>query len=388
MKKVNLISFVIPIISILFVSEVLGIPSFGRKYSMSCQTCHSPFPKLKDYGDEFAKNGFVLADKDAPRYFQETGDTELSLIRDFPLALRFESFATFKHKSNEDRLDFAAPYMVKLFSGGSITKDIGYYIYLYLNEKGEITTVEDAYVIFNNLFGTDLDLYFGQFQISDPLFKRELRLTREDYMLYKMKIGMSQISLGYDRGIMLNLPLKTKTDLTFEIINGNGIGPVKDNFDKDNFPSFMGRISQDVVDQLRVGVFGYYGKERIFGQNISDVNKVQMTGVDATITLGHLLELNYQYLYRYDTAPDFTNQSAKTNGSLVELIFTPKGDESKWYAAGLFNYITSNYPNSDYKTVALHGGYLLRRNIRLYSEFIYDIINKSNNIIAGFVTAF
>lgn len=71
-----------------------AIPAFARKYNMSCQTCHSPFPKIKDYGDEFAGNGFVLADKDAPRYYVETGDSELSLIRDIPLALRLELFGT------------------------------------------------------------------------------------------------------------------------------------------------------------------------------------------------------------------------------------------------------------------------------------------------------
>ena len=31
--------------------------------------------------------------------------------------------------------------------------------------------------MFNNLFHSDLDLYVRQFQVSDPLFKRELRLT-------------------------------------------------------------------------------------------------------------------------------------------------------------------------------------------------------------------
>ena len=43
-----------------------AIPAFGRKYRMSCSTCHAPIPRLKAYGDDFAGNGFVLADQDAP----------------------------------------------------------------------------------------------------------------------------------------------------------------------------------------------------------------------------------------------------------------------------------------------------------------------------------
>jgi len=70
------------------------------------------------------------------------------------------------------------------------------------------------------------------------------------------------------------------------------------------------------------------------------------------------------------------------------LIYTPKGDESKWYAAGLINYITSDYPNSNYKTIALHYGHLLRRNIRSFGEFILDMDKKSYQLIFGIVTSF
>ncbi len=43
--------------------------------------------------------------------------------------------------------------------------------------------------MFNDLFGRDLDLYVGQFQVSDPLFKREIRLPFEDYQIYGAKAG-------------------------------------------------------------------------------------------------------------------------------------------------------------------------------------------------------
>lgn len=35
----------------------------------------------------------------------------------------------------------------------------------------EIAGLEDAFIMFNNLFKTNLDLYVGQFQVSDPLLK-------------------------------------------------------------------------------------------------------------------------------------------------------------------------------------------------------------------------
>jgi hypothetical protein len=62
-------------------SDASAIPAFARKYDMSCNTCHHPAPRLKAYGDEFAGNGFVLTDKEAPRAYRETGDDDLMLLR-------------------------------------------------------------------------------------------------------------------------------------------------------------------------------------------------------------------------------------------------------------------------------------------------------------------
>lgn len=387
-KKFLLVYSVIFLITA-FNSELFGIPAFARKYSMSCQTCHSPIPRLKDYGDEFAKNGFVLADKDAPRYFQETGDAELSLIRDLPLALRLEGYATFKHKSNEDKLEFGSPRILKVLSGGALAKDLAYYFYFYLDEKGEIAGLEDAYLMFNNFFNTGLDIYLGQFQVSDPLFKRELRLTIEDYQIYKRKIGNSSINLSYDRGLMLNYELPTNTDISLELLNGTGlIQATNDDFDRDKYLNLFGRISQELAKPLRIGGLVYYGKENLTLPSDTLLNTVKMLGGDFTLSLGDKFQINYQYVFREDSKPDIGFDRIKTNGSFIELIYTPQGDESKWYAAGLFNYINSDYNSADYKAFALNIGYLLRRNFRLVSEFSFDLLKKSNQISLGFVSGF
>ncbi|MCX8056493.1 MAG: hypothetical protein N3F03_02645 [Ignavibacteria bacterium] len=385
----NYFSLLLIFILTIFISETFAIPAFSRKYSLSCQTCHSPFPRLKDYGDSFARNGFVLADKESPRYFQETGDAELSLIRDVPIAFRLEGYATYKHKSNEDRFEIGSPKILKVLSGGSLAKDFSYYFYFYLDEEGEIAGVEDAYFMLNNFLGTGVDLYLGQFQVSDPLFKNELRLTLENYQVYKKKIGLSHINLSYDRGIMLNYELPTKTDLYFEVLNGTGLIPASDGeFDNDKFTNFVGRISQKLDEPFRVGGLIYLGKEKLGRNNLSFINKVNMYGGDLTLSLGDKFELNYQYIHRIDSQPDTGFSKIKTNSSMLELIFTPKGDESKWYAVGLINYINSEFPGSDYKSFALNLGYLLRRNIRLVGEFLFDAVSKTTKFSFGFVSAF
>ena len=391
MKKILATTIIIVATVIIVAGDLFAIPAFARKYNMSCKTCHSPIPYLKPYGNEFAANGFVLKDKDAPRYFVQTGDDRLSLIRDFPLAVRIQGYVTY-NEENEEQFDIGTPSAFKIMSGGSITKDVSYYAY-YILESGEPGKIEDAWLMFNNMFGSELDLTVGQFQVSDPIFKRELRLTNEDYIIYKVRPGNSMIDLTYDRGVTFAYTLPTSTDLVLEVVNGSGIGELYSNnlFDRDKYKNLMGRVSQAVSENLRVGAMGYYGNEMVDqpDTSLSYKNGIWMIGGDATLE-SKLFELNVQYVYRNDDNPYAMQigKEVKTQGGFAELIFRPDGDESIWYMVALYNHVDSDDNALDYKSIAGHIGYLLRRNIRLVGECVYDIDNEYAKFNVGFVTAF
>lgn len=390
------ITFVFVIIIFAFATENSNaIPAFARKYSFSCQTCHSPAPRLKEFGDEFAGNGFRLADKPASRYFVETGDANLSLLRDIPLAIRFDGHLTYNN-GNKEKPDLGVPYILKLLSSGEISDNFSYYFYFYMSERGELAGVEDCFIQYNNLFGTDLDIYFGQFQVSDPLFKRELRLTLEDYQIYRARPGLSKMNYAYDRGLMFTYGLPTGTDIIFEIVNGCGIGAADEDklFDIDKHKTFVGRISQNVSDFLRIGGIVLTGKEDL-GDN-SVTNQVLSFGADLTLNYNDILELNMQYIQRKDDNLIFSSdekegKEVETKGAMAELIFTPAKDESIWYSAAIFNWVDSDDPAWKYKSASLHLGYLLRRNLRMVLEGTYNFSNSDNvftQLSLGFVTAF
>ena len=381
-------SFVLLLVGgILLPAVVEAIPAFARKYRMSCTTCHAPVPRLKAYGDEFAGNGFVLADQEASRYYVETGDKDLDLIRELPLAIRFEGFL--KHETaSKKEFDFTSPYNLKLLSGGALTKNVAYYFYFFFSERGEVAGVEDAFLMFNNVGNSELDIYAGQFQVSDPLFKRELRLFYQDYQIYRLKVGDSRIDLAYDRGLMLTYGLESGTDIVVEILNGNGIGAADDfrTYDEDKYKNLFGRISQDVGSFARLGGCGYYGKEA----SENRTNELWMLGVDGTVG-NDRVELNAQYLERRDDNPWFEAskpEEVRSRGVMAELIVMPEGERSSLYFGGLFNWINSSSNEHDYQRVTGHIGYLLRTNIRLIAENTYDIENEENQFVVGFVSAF
>jgi len=394
MKLFTKPKIVLVVVLIAFVATIIipcisqAIPAFARKYRMSCNTCHAPIPRLKAYGDDFAGNGFVLADQDAPRFYVDTGDEELDLIREFPFAVRMDGYLKYQSETDKD-FDFSAPYNLKLLSGGALTKDIAYYFYFYFSEHGEIVGIEDAYLMFNNLFGQDLDVYIGQFAVSDPLFKGEVRLTYEGYQIYKARVGDSSSSnLSYDRGLMVTLGLETGTDIILEIVNGNGLPEADDFrvFDNDKYKNFAGRISQDVAEFLRLGAFGYYGQE-----GMTYTNKLWMAGGDMTLAYDDKLELNLQYLHRNDDNPCFEEvkpPEVETKGGFAELIFMPNGERSRLYGTLLYNKIDSDDDNIDYESFTTHIGYMVQTNLRLIAENVYDIENEEHKVIVGFVSGF
>ncbi len=364
-----------------------AIPAFARKYKISCSTCHVAVPKIKDYGEEFAGNGFLLPDGEEPsRSIVKTGDDELLLLREIPFAIRFDAY--FQAADRETaKTDFQAPYGLKLLSGGPITKNVSYYFYFYIDERGEVVGLEDAYLHFNNIGKSNFDLLVGQFQVSDPLFKRELRLTFEDYQIYRTRPGLSRANLTYDRGLMATYGFDFGLDLVAEIVNGNGIEPAENRlFDFDNEKTFALRASQG-IGSFRIGAFGYRGKEQ---SEEGYKNTIVVYGPDATLAMPKW-EINAQLLHREDDNPLFLESNAskiKLNGGFAEFIYLPNGDRSKWIFAALYNRIDGTGKEYDYETGTLSVSHLLARNLRLLGEFSYDMVSDKPRFTVGFVSAF
>jgi len=378
------------------VPDAGAIPAFARKYQISCQVCHSPaMPRLKPFGDEFAGNGFRLTEYESPRYFIQTGDDKLSLFRELPLAIRVDGFASY-NSGNEGTADFAAPFVLKILSGGEISDNLSYYFYFLFNERGSVAGIEDAFVMYHNFLGSGINLYLGQFQVSDPLFKGELRYTLESYRIYGSAPGTSSADLKYDRGVIFEKDFKTGTTLVGEIVNGAGIGEAREGylFDKDKYKNFMLRVNQDVGQFITVGFFGYTGREVVHDAIYSDISDIRMFGPDITFDFNEKFILNAQLVKRTDSrvfvdGPDGIIDDVETLGAFAELIYSPKGDMSKWYLTGLVNWVESDYDPLDYASATLHAGYLLRRNMRVVGEFTQQLRGTDyGKVNLGIITAF
>jgi hypothetical protein len=375
------------------------IPSFARKYGVSCNLCHNPAPRLTAFGEQFAANGFELTPGEQPRDTLDTGDPLLRLLRNIDIAFRFDAYASLSRPIGREAaaLDLQTPYNIKVLSGGPIANRISYYLYFFLSERGEVAGLEDAYIQFTDIGGSGVSVIGGQFQVSDPLFKRELRLHYEDYQPYRVRVGNVGADLTYDRGLFATYSPWQGGDLALILVNGQGLreaGPDR-LYDRDPIKNVALRYSQD-VGPVRLGGFGYWGRERADGQS----DRILMWGPDATVSPVDGLELNLQYLRREDTNPllEPGGPSASVNSAFGEAIIGPFGPDRRWFATGLYNWVSADRPlvslrvgeqntesgfiqRYNVATGGLH--YLLQRNVRVMGEVGWDIERNQPRVTAG-----
>lgn len=394
------------------------IPAFARKYGVSCATCHMPVPRLNAVGEAFAANGFEFAPGTETRDTIATGDPLLRLQRTLPLAIRYDAYLTTLSKRNNGQVivDQQFPWVMKLLSGGQVGEKISYYAYFLLTERGEVAGLEDAYVQFTDIAGSGISVIAGQFQVSDPLFKRELRLQYEDYQPYRVRVGLSPVDLTYDRGIMALWSPWSGSDLAFQVVNGQGLNVANAarQMDQDGFKNLALRFSQDIASTpLRLGAFGYLGDESSGGAT----NRVRVWGPDATLGLGSKAELNVQLLRRWDTDPFFgscsivspcaggftTSPRTTVDAAFAEALLWPTGPAGRWYFSALGNYVEADRPVVSLRlgeqatpesflkrfvTAGFGAHYLLRRNVRLLGEGSWDFELEQARLVTGFSTAF
>jgi hypothetical protein len=370
---------------VLAVPETSAIPAFARKYRMSCSTCHAPFPRLKPYGEDFAGRGFRLEnpEEEPARAEIDTGDPLLKMVREFPIAVRLDGFAAYKEDAAAEA-DFEYPWVFKILSGGPLTEKLNYYFYFIL-EENHVEGLEDAFLQYNGLFGSGIDVIFGQFQVSDPLFKRELRLERSDYEIYKAMVGASDVKLTYDRGLIFLATAPGEVDVAFEIVNGNGIPSGE--FDKDNYKNLALRLSRG-FGMVRFGLFGYWGKEE---NDLGLKNETMYFGPDMTIGFSDKWELNAQYLRREDDDPFFTGAPVDdlvTDGGFVELHFHPGGQDGRWIWSALYNRVDSDDETAVVDAASITMNYLVARNVRFLVEVAQDMEADATEASAGLIVAF
>ncbi len=379
-----------------------AMPAFARKYEMSCAACHSAFPKLNQFGEHFAANNMRL-----PNWKDGTlsgGDERLALPKELPLAVRAQAYMQARQADNINPLDgstrsattdFQSPYLIKLLSSAPLSDHITYYFYAIFAEKGgngEVI-VEDAWFQHDDIFGSSTSMMLGQFQISDLMFPREVRLPFQDYMAYRLA------GITYDRGVLFGRDLGP-VEASFGLVNGNGVSSSFDlnspglnrpdnMFDNNNSKTAFGRLGTD-IGPVNVGLFGLSGKQRsITGpagleEGLYNRDK-EVWGLDASGAFGQKFHWYAQFLHNrwdrfIDGGPD---RDYEWSGGFAGIDYIPN---ERWAWSLLYNYADADdldntdtiYEGIDINSLTLTSSYYFMRNVKGIAELNVDLLDKED----------
>jgi len=385
------------VLATLFPASSEAMPVFARKYDISCAACHSAFPRLNEFGEQFASDNMRLPNwKDTTK---SGGDDMLALPDSVPLALRTQAYVQQREATRIDVVtgeevsadtDIQAPYQLKLLSSAPLSDHITYYFYVIFAEKGGNgeAVVEDAWFRHDDIFGTDIAMMLGQFQVSDLMFAREVRLTFQDYMVYRMA------GLTYDRGLLFDYAAGP-VDLALGWVNGNGI---EENFtinspgykrpdhlfDNDSGKAVFGRIGSEVAG-IGFGLFGYSGAQKNAtdpagtgsGDRDTDILSwgIDLSGKVGTKTYWFAQLLQNEWDGFLDPAVNYT-----WLGGFIGIDYI---HSARWAHSLLYNYTDANdfentdtvYEGIDMNTLTYTASYYFMRNVKGIIELNYDFLD-------------
>jgi len=383
-----------------------AMPVFARQYDMSCNVCHSAYPRLNEFGRSFADELNMRLPNWREKIAQDTGDPMLALPAEVPLAVRAQAYVQTRQAEDIDpatgatgadsSFDFQAPYLIKLLSSAPLSDHITYYFYGIFAEKGANGTalIEDAWFRHDDMFGTGISGQLGQFQISDVMFPREVRMTFQDFQVYRMA------GVTYDRGVLFGRGLGP-IDISLGAMNGNGI---EDNFnidspgfrrpdhlfDDDNAKSVFLHLGTD-LGPVAVGLFALSGEQRSAAGALGDTTGARDTdrriyGIDLSGRIGAKTYWFVQALWSrwedfLDAAP---GRDFDWSGGFAGIDYI---HSDRWAYSLLYNYNDAGdfdgtrtiYEGIEMNALTFTVSYYFMRNVKGILELTADFLDEDDD---------
>ncbi len=167
------------------------VPSFARRYNLSCSTCHTVFPALNEYGELFRAKGYKLPgsggtlEGEEPLALGPEGNSEgarpasqIPFI-DIPATsvAGFQVLTDFRYRNDaEVTNEFTGISSVGLIFGGNMGERFSFFGNVALVENGKFEGIDRLFLQYNPSLGFNVRV--GQFEPRAIPFSNHRRLLR------------------------------------------------------------------------------------------------------------------------------------------------------------------------------------------------------------------
>ncbi|MFQ5646868.1 MAG: hypothetical protein ACE5GM_08065 [bacterium] len=391
------------------VPEAQAVAQFSRKYKLSCSTCHTAFPRLNYYGEQFMQNGYQLPEKEDGSEVGKTKVSDRQVIDQvgnfFGVRLNVD-VANVQTKSRtvtrtnnstetdrEPEADLGNTHWVGLFVAGSLYKNISLFIETELEDqkaKNQIYRLG-----FHNLLGQGglANIRVGKFSMMDwHVASGRLRMISNVKVLATRynssdKLGEDSTNMssstqgvsfyGYTHG------------LTYQagIFNGKA-----DQTDPNRFKNYSGTLKYQLQDGMLEGsgfsVWGMYGTDTASYATSNIKNDFWRVSPGLNLRLDNNLDIIVAYFMGRDENYDF--QADPTgSGQLSDNDMTGWTGQigynisPEFYAAVQYDMVEDEKNTQNSQRILPSLSYFIRENIRLSLTADLDLLDEESNIPQG-----
>jgi hypothetical protein len=275
---------------------VKRIPAFARKYGLRCSACHTVWPELNSFGQQFRDNGYQLKNERDSPINQSNGYIPLTLraTPQFHLERATKQLVDATPGDGESGqaertlsshgFDLSG---IDIWTAGTLWKNVSFVLLLSGDNLGSFG-FEAMHVRFDNLGNSPwLNFKVGKFELDNLVSeKRFLFLSGVggEYASYHFSAPGSSVDFGMgDNQIGAELSghsLNSYTRYSAAVLSSNDGDPGSENFSSyDLNANFSQAFDGGKMGVERVGVFGYLG-QRPTSYQTSDGEEVPGTGTD------------------------------------------------------------------------------------------------------------
>jgi hypothetical protein len=326
------------------------IPAFARKYGLRCSACHTFFPELNSFGQQFRDNGYQLMnERDSPIWQNPSY---------FPLSIRITPqwhLETTNHQLVDAVPGDATTQVEKhvtangfdlsgtdIWTAGTLYKNISFVMLLSSDNLASFH-FEAAYVRFDNIMDSPwLNIKFGKFELDNLISEKRFLFLSANGGLYQ-SYHFSPVGDANDFGIgdnQLGISLEGHNVGSYTRYSGSLLSSTSGNpglvngSSYDGFFTFSQAFQAGAMGLERIGAYAYVGqRSTVFPTSLgapipgdAQNNKpFYRIGAAGDFFLGKL-ELLPFYLHGYDNA--FLGTSTPGNDTL------PTGAKAPTWNAG------------------------------------------------------
>ena len=275
------------------VKRVKMIPAFARKYGLRCSACHTVWPELNSFGQQFRDNGYIpITLRATPQFHMERATKQL--VDAVP---GDATSGPAGRTLNSHGFDLSG---IDLWSAGTLWKNVSFVLLLSADNQGSFG-FEAMHVRFDNLGSSPwLNLKVGKFELDNLISEKRFLFLSDNggsYQAYHFNAPGSSIDFGMgDNQIGAELSghsLNSYTRYSAAVLTSTDGEAGGENFSSyDGNVNFSQAFDGGKMGVQRIGGFAYLGQRPTSYQTI-DGEEVPGSGT------------NRKMFYRAGAAGDF-----------------------------------------------------------------------------------